>query len=242
MEKSVSDAIAYRRSTRVYKPIDIDTEKVKQCIQNAALAPNSSNLQLWEFYHITDSDKLKAISKACFNQNAAKTANQMLVIVTRKDLWKQRAKANISFLEAAFGKTELTEKLQKRKQQAINYYKKIIPTIYWDFLGIFGFIKYVIFQIVGLFRPIYRQTRLSDMRIVAHKSAALAAENFMLGMAAIGYDTCPMEGSDTLMIRRILNLPYGAEINMVIGCGIRDDSGIYGPRFRVPFETVYFKI
>lgn len=100
----------------------------------------------------------------------------------------------------------------------------------------------MIFQLVGLFRPIYRQTRLSDMRIVAHKSAALAAENFMLGMAAIGYDTCPMEGSDTLMIRRILNLPHGAEINMVIGCGIRDDSGIYGPRFRVPFEAVYFKI
>lgn len=242
MEKSVADAIAYRRSTRVYKPIDIDTEKVQQCVKNATLAPNSSNLQLWEFYHITDTDKLKAISKACFNQNAAKTANQMLVIVTRKDLWKQRANANISFLESAFGNTDLTEKLQKRKQQAINYYKKLIPTIYWDFLGIFGFIKYLVFQLVGLFRPIYRQARQSDMRIVAHKSAALAAENFMLGMAAIGYDTCPMEGSDTLRVKRILKLPAGAEINMIIGCGIRDDAGIYGPRFRVPFEEVYFRI
>lgn len=242
MEKSVSDAIAYRRSTRVYQPVSIDTEKVQQCIQNATLAPNSSNLQLWEFYHITDAGTLKSIAKACFNQNAAKTANQMLVIVTRKDLWKQRAKANITFLEATFGNAELTEKLQKSKHQAINYYNKLIPTIYWDFLGIFGFIKHIIFQIVGLFRPIYRQTRQSDMRIVAHKSAALAAENFMLSMAAIGYDTCPMEGSDTLLVKRILNLPRGAEINMVIGCGIRDDAGIYGPRFRVPFKEVYFKI
>ena len=31
------------------------------------------------------------------------------------------------------------------------------------------------------------------MRIVAHKSAGLAAQNFMISMAAIGYDTCPME-------------------------------------------------
>jgi len=84
--------------------------------------------------------------------------------------------------------------------------------------------------------------RQSDMRIVAHKSAGLAAENFMVSMAAIGYDTCPMEGSDTLRVKKILNLPSGAEINMVIGCGIREEKGIYGPRFRVPFEEVYFNV
>ncbi|PIX09665.1 MAG: nitroreductase family protein, partial [Flavobacteriaceae bacterium CG_4_8_14_3_um_filter_34_10] len=104
------------------------------------------------------------------------------------------------------------------------------------------FLKYILFQVVGLFRPIYRQTRLSDMRIVAHKSAALAAQNFMISMAAIGYDTCPMEGSDTLKIKKILHLPSSAEINMVIGCGIRDEKGIYGSRFRVPFEEVYHRI
>ena len=88
----------------------------------------------------------------------------------------------------------------------------------------------------------YKQVRNSDMRIVAHKSAGLAAQNFMLSMAAIGYDTCPMEGSDTNMVKRMLGLPYGAEITMVIGCGVRDENGIYGPRFRVPFEEVYKKV
>jgi nitroreductase len=125
---------------------------------------------------------------------------------------------------------------------ASDYYSKLIPTLYTDFLGILGLLKYLVFQIVGLFRPIYRQTRLSDMRIVAHKSAGLAAQNFMISMAAIGYDTCPMEGSDTLRVKRILNLPRGAEINMVIGCGIRDDKGVYGPRFRVPFDEIYFEV
>jgi len=80
------------------------------------------------------------------------------------------------------------------------------------------------------------------MRIVAHKTAGLAAENFMVSMAAIGYDTCPMEGIDSLRIKRILNLPSSAEITMVIGCGIRDDKGVYGPRFRVPFDEVYYEI
>ena len=47
MEKTVSEAIAYRRSTRVYKNDNIDTRKVKECLVNASLAPTSSNLQLW---------------------------------------------------------------------------------------------------------------------------------------------------------------------------------------------------
>lgn len=130
----------------------------------------------------------------------------------------------------------------RRKKMVTNYYGKIIPTLYGDFLGILGAIKYMIFQFVGLFRPVYRQTRWSDLRVVAHKSAALAAQNFMISMAAVGYDTCPMEGSDTLRIKKILNLPRGAEINMVISCGIRKPEGIYGERFRVPFEEVYIKV
>lgn len=242
MEKTVSDAIAYRRSTRVYKDDDIDTEKVKQCLVNASLAPTSSNLQLWEFYHITDTDKLKKLAEACFNQSAAKTAKQLVVVVTRKDLWRKRAQANIAFLNKVYDKDGLSERDLKRKKMATNYYNKLIPTIYTDFLGILGYIKFIVFQIIGIFKPIYRQTRLSDMRIVAHKSAGLAAQNFMTSMAAIGYDTCPMEGSDTLRVKQILDLPRGAEINMVISCGIRDDKGIYGPRFRVPFETIYFEV
>ena len=242
MEKTVSEAIAYRRSTRVYKNDNIDTSKVKECLVNASLAPTSSNLQLWEFYHVTNQEKLKQLAEACFNQSAAKTAKQLVVIVARKDLWRKRALANIDFLNKVYDKDDLSERDLKRKKMATNYYRKLIPTIYTDFLGVLGYIKFLIFQIIGLFKPIYRQTRLSDMRIVAHKSAGLAAQNFMTSMAAIGYDTCPMEGSDTLRVKQILGLPGGAEINMIISCGIRDDQGIYGPRFRVPFESVYFEI
>jgi nitroreductase len=103
-------------------------------------------------------------------------------------------------------------------------------------------IKFITFQIIGLFKPIYREARQSDMRIVAHKSAGLAAQNFMISMAAINYDTCPMEGFDSLRIKKILHLPTSSEINMIIGCGLREEQGVYGERFRIPFEEVYFKI
>ncbi|WP_046758481.1 nitroreductase family protein [Kordia jejudonensis] len=241
-EKTVTEAIQYRRSVRVFdKDIEIDTEKVKNCLKNAVLAPTSSNLQLWEFYHVTDEEVLQQLTKACLDQNAAKTAKQLVVVVARKDLWKQRAKANIGFYEKLFG-NKSKEEYSKREKFAINYYKKLIPAIYPDFLGIYGWLKYAFFNIVGLFRPIYRQVRLSDLRIVAHKSAGLAAQNFMISMAAIEYDTCPMEGSDTLLVKKILKLPRAAEINMIIGCGVRSEKGIYGPQFRVPFETTYKEV
>ncbi|WP_273275486.1 nitroreductase family protein [Maribacter polysiphoniae] len=242
MEKTVTEAITYRRSVRIYKDdVALDDEKVKQCLVNASLAPTSSNMQLWEFYHVTDKTKLKALAKSCFDQPAAKTAQQLVVVVTRKDLWRKRSNANLEFLKKGYG-NKSKEDYSTREKFTLKYYSQLIPTLYMEFLGIFGALKYVFFQTVGLFRPIYRQVRNSDMRIVVHKSAALAAENFMVSMAAIGYDTCPMEGSDTLRVKKILNLPRGAEINMIIGCGLRDDNGVYGPRFRIPFEEVYHKV
>lgn len=242
-EKTVSEAINYRRSVRIFdakKPLN--TSLVKKCIEQASLAPNSSNMQLWEFHHVTSKDVINQISPLCFNQNAAKTAQQLVVFVVRKDLWKKRAKANLAFMDKTFGKNNSKHKQSSREKVARNYYGKIIPFAYADFLGILGWLKYLLIISIGFFKPIYREVRQKDMRIVAHKSTGLAAQNFMTSMAAIGYDTCPMEGSDTWRVKRVLGLPFGAEINMIVSCGIRTEKGVYGERFRVPFEEVYKEI
>ncbi|CAM1334051.1 nitroreductase family protein [Tenacibaculum aestuariivivum] len=240
IEKTVSQAINFRRSVRVFDAKkSIESSIVKKCIEQATLAPNSSNMQLWEFYHITSKDTIAKMAPLCFNQNAAKTAQQLVVFVTRKDVWKKRVKANLAVLDATFGKDTPKEKQTSREKMARTYYGKIIPFTYFDFLGIFGWLKYLIILITGLFRPIYREVRNSDMRIVAHKSTGLAAQNFMLSMAAEGYDTCPMEGADTWRVKRLLNIPRSAEINMIVSCGIRTEKGVYGERFRIPFNEVY---
>ena len=192
-EKSVSQAIAYRRSVRVFKTEAIDAEKVKECIQLATLAPTSSNMQLWEFYHVVSPGIIQEIAKASFDQNAAKTAQQLVIVVARKDLWRKRVRSNIDFLKNQYG-NKPEANYSKREKFALDYYQKIIPTLYFDFLGIIGMIKFLAFQVIGLFKPIYRQARQSDMRIVAQKSAGLAAQNFMISMADINYDTCPMKG------------------------------------------------
>lgn len=232
--------VNYRRSVRVYDAAkELDTEKVKQCIELATLAPNSSNMQLWEFYHIVDAKILKKLSIACLNQNAAKTAKQMVVFVVRKDKWKKRAQQNFDFIDNQF-KNLPKGKFENREKMAKNYYSKLIPTLYSDFLGVLGFFKKYFLASMVFFKPTYREVSFSDVRVVAHKSTALAAQTFMLAMSAENYDTCPMEGFDSRMVKNILNLPSSAEINMIISCGIRDEAkGIYGERFRIPFSEVY---
>ena len=239
MKKEFDKIVRTRRSVRRYKKTDINYDDVKDSIHHASLAPNSSNLQLWEFYHVTSEELMNKISEACFDQPAARTANQFVVIVTRKDLWNKRRLFNINTIKNKTLNT--SDKSLKNKNLALKYYKYLIPTIYKEFFGLLGYFRYINAMIIGLFRPIYRQVTNSDMRVVAHKSSALAAQNFMLSMTSKGYDTCPMEGFDSLRLKRILSLPYSSEINMVISCGIRDDHGVYGKQIRVPFDDVYFK-
>ena len=94
-EKTVSEAIHLRRSIRVYDPEKpIDTKLVKTCIEQASLAPTSSNLQLWEFYHIQSKALLKQVAQTCYNQPAARTAQELVIPVVRLDLWPQRVQAN----------------------------------------------------------------------------------------------------------------------------------------------------
>ena len=237
MEKSVTDAINFRRSVRKFDPNkEIDTEIVKKCIENGVLAPTSSNLQLWEFYHITNKDLLRKVSKICFDQPAASTAKQIVITLVRRDLWKKRANQNIDFFDSK------KQKLSQRQYDLTKkYYTKAVPLVYNDFLGIYSYCKYLLANFLGFFRVMYRQLRNSDTRIVAHKSAALASQNFMISMAGFGYDTCPMEGFDSLKLKKLLKLNSKSEINMVIGCGIRLKEGVYGERFRIPFDDVYFR-
>jgi len=239
---TLEEIINYRRSVRHYKDLPIDSEKVKHCIELATLAPNSSNMQLWEFYHITNPEILKKLSIACLNQESATTAQQLVVFVTRQDLYRKRAKKMIELETQNVLRNSPKEKHDKRIKSWNMYYGYVMPFLYIRFLGILGIVRKIIVNIIGIFRTITYQVSENDMRVVVHKTCALAAQTFMLAMASESYDTCPMEGLDSRKVKRILKLPYGAQINMVVSCGIRDEKGVWGDRMRIPFNEVYQRI
>ena len=239
---TLEEIINYRRSIRHYKNLPIDSEKVKHCIELATLAPNSSNMQLWEFYHITNPETLKKLSVACLNQESATTAQQMVVFVTRQDLYRKRAKEMIELETQNVLKNSPKEKHEKRIKRWKMYYEYVMPFLYARFLGILGIVRKIIMNSIGLFRTITYQVSENDMRVVVHKTCALAAQTFMLAMASESYDTCPMEGLDSRKVKSILKLPYGAEINMIVSCGIREERGVWGDRMRIPFDEVYRQV
>lgn len=241
---NLAEVLNYRRSVRVFdKQKPIDSEKVKECLKLATLAPNSSNMQLWEFYQITQPELLAEISEACLGQTATATASEVVIFVTRQDLYKKRAKFVLAFEKDNIRRNSPEERQEKRIKDRELYYGKVMPFLYARFFGIIGFIRVILAKCIGLFRPMVREVSESDMRVVVHKTCALAAQTFMIAMANEGYDTCPLEGFDSRRIKKLLKLPHGAGINMVIPCGIRKgNKGIWGDRGRVPFDEVYHRI
>ncbi|ATA89710.1 nitroreductase family protein [Capnocytophaga stomatis] len=237
------EVLEFRRAVRDFDSAkSIDPEMVKECLKEAQLAPTSSNMQLWEAYHITDKAVLEKLAKACLSQSAATTAGQMVIFVTRQDLHQKRAK---TVLEVAKQGIQYIPDAQQREQiLKINqwYYGQYMPFVYRRFFGLFGLFRKIMSFVVGFFRPMAKQVSESDMRVVVHKSCGLVAQTFMIAMAEKQYDTCPMEGFDGGQIKKILNLPSGSDINMVVACGIRSEKGVWGNRFRVPFEEQYHRI
>ena len=241
---NLQEVLEFRRSVGVYDEAQkIDTQVVKKCLELSTLAPSSSNMQLYEFYHVIYPETLKKLPVACFDQTAASTAQELVVFVVRQDLYKKRSQAVLQFEKENIRRNSPAERQEKRIKDRELYYGKIMPFLYARFFGILGFFIKLIAVPVSFFRPMMLQVSENDARIVAHKSCGLAAQTFMVAMANEEYDTCPMEGFDSKRVKNILNLPSCSEINMIISCGKRKgNEGIWGERFRVPFDEVYKRI
>jgi nitroreductase len=223
--------IEFRRSNRKFDPaVEVPDDVIRRSLERAVLSPNSSNMQLWEFHWLRSAELRERFVPLCMGQQAARTAKQMVVFVTRKDKWKERAAWNLNKIRET-----ISGEPTPMQKNVLKYYGTVMPILYMeDPLGILGLLRKAMSFCVGLFRPFFRSGGKSMQRVMVHKSCALAAQTFMLSVAAEGFHTCPMEGFDAVRVRKALGLPRGAEINMIISVGKGTEAGIWGPRFRVP--------
>jgi nitroreductase len=233
------EIVQFRRSNRVFDENTlVPDEVIATALEHAQLSPNSSNMQLWEFYWIASPEKLAEIAPLCLNQSAAKTAKHLVVFVTRRDFYKKRAKWNLENVQKT-----VTGEPNKMQKNQLMYYSKLVPMVYAnDPFGLMTFVRRTISFFGGLTKPFFRLGGKASIRIVTHKSCALAAQTFMLGIAAEGFHSCPLEGFDELRLKHALKLPRKAEINMVVAVGKGTEKGIWGERIRVPSEEVVIKL
>ena len=234
-EGEFEKVVRSRRSVRVYTDEPIPEQIMRRCLQLAVLAPSSSNLQPWEFYWVRDRYKKQQLVQFCLNQPAAATAKELIVCVARLDTWPRNR--NIMLQTLADSNGEIPDAI-------LTYYRKIVPLACGQ--GPFYLLaplKKLGMNLLALRKPMPRgPAGKSDMRVWAHKSTALACENLMLALRAFDFDSCPMEGTDATRIRKLLGLPRGAEICMVISAGKRAENGVYGKQIRFDESLFLFEV
>lgn len=233
-----NEIVEDRRSVRKFDTnYNFDTEVVTRSIERAILSANSSNMQLWEFYRIKSDEAKLDFIEICLGQNAAKTASELVVFVARPDLWKDR----VDKLVAHF-LTYMPDKEERVAKMTYQYYEDWIPSLYDLSDPVVHDENMSLLIAKNNFRPYAKDVFARDVPIIVHKSVALAAQTFMLSIKAEGYDSCPMEGFDSGLLKDYLDLPKAAEVSMVIGVGKGTQSGVYGERFRIPYDDVVFEL
>ena len=227
------EVIEKRRSIRRFTQDPVPEAAMKKAFEAAVLAPNSSNTQTWNFFWVRSEEQKKRLVKNCLDQSAARTAKELVIISADPALWRRSQKPILEYVK------------QVNAPKAIHtYYEKLMPLMYrWGFLNCFAPIKWLLTNLIGIFRPTPRGPySRRDSQEVAIKSAALAAENFVLALSAQGYSTCMMEGFDEIRVLRQLKLSSSSRIVMVIGIGVEAGRGTWGPRFRIPLAEVLREI
>ncbi|MCB0391192.1 MAG: nitroreductase family protein [Bdellovibrionales bacterium] len=228
------DVIKKRRSVRKFTDQKVEATLINKALDAALIAPNSSNMQPWEFYWIQDPLKKQNLIEACFSQNAAKTAQELIFVIARLDTWKRNRKLIL----------EWAHKLKSPPKVLFDYYQKLIPLAYSrDPFYIKDIFSYILTTLVGLFRPTPR-TYFGRARQFegASKSTALACENFMLVLVAQGLACCPMEGFDEKRVKKILKLNRHCHVVMGIGIGYAAEDGVYADQFRISRDLVVKKL
>jgi len=80
LNMEVFECISTRRSIRQYLDIPIEWDKVGTILEAGRLAPNSGNIQDWNFIVVQDEDKRKAIAEASLRQHWMSKAPVYIIV------------------------------------------------------------------------------------------------------------------------------------------------------------------
>jgi nitroreductase len=103
IDQSLSTVIRERRSVRKYDPnFKISKEEIEDILNEAILAPSSSNLQPWQFIVIQDQETKKELRAIANNQEQVETSSAVIAVIGDKEMYKNVEKVYHSAHEAGF--------------------------------------------------------------------------------------------------------------------------------------------
>ncbi len=216
--------VCSRRSVRAFMSEPIPDAVIDACLDLALQAPNSHNLEPWQFIDVCDPKKRARLRHLCLNQAQALQAARLIVCIARPDFWRMGRQMMMDVI------TQYAEDpiVAPNMEQLRLKYRYLIPIYFEDGpLHVLAPLKRLMNGMIGLFRTHWRfDTGRSGQVLWATRTTALACQNLMLALRAAGYDSCPMEGFDEPRVKRLLKLPRAARVVMVIAAGKRAEGGV----------------
>jgi nitroreductase len=217
-----------RRAVRHFDDRPIADDVVRAVLAEALLAPSSGNAQPYEFHWVRDRDLRRTVASACNVQQAAATAATLIVVaagahIAGATMGRMRAHVESSPL--------LSAETRAYHVRRLNTFARFLRFAPWPCCGAAHSLVTLLCPALGLL-----PFGAAGLRHWTARSAIYAAQNLLLAATAYGLDSCPMEGFNAARVTRLLALPRGTVIPIVIGLGYRAPEARVEPRWRRSFE------
>jgi len=214
----------HRRAIRKFNPTSIPEEDIQEVLAEAMLAPSSGNLQPYQLHWIRNVNLKAGIAKACHGQQAASTAAEIIVIAASPAIAKHTVADQLAYVE---GSTSLESKSKAYYRKQMGMFNKVLG------IGASAFWTPLIY-IASLIRPSLSLLPIGNIgsRNWAARNALFAAQTIMLAAASKEIDSCPMEGFSASKVAKLLKLPRGTVVPIVIALGYRASDARVEARWR----------
>jgi nitroreductase len=218
--------VSSRRAIRDFDGRPLNESVVREVLTEALKAPSSGNIQPYQFHWVKDSALKAKVASACNSQRAASSASALVVVVSSKQI----AEKSLAELEAELPRLGLDEKgnaYHSKGHVTLRRFLRFAPLVLLEPL----------LSLAAWFAPVLTLLPFgpSGMRHWFTRNSIYAVQALLLGAAARGLDTCPMEGFNAVAVARLLKLPRGSVIPVVIALGYRQANARVEPQQRRSF-------
>jgi nitroreductase len=217
---------AHRRAVRDFDGREVPEADVRAVLAEAMLAPSSGNLQPYQLHWVRSAALRGALAEACAGQRAARTAGALVVVVARPELASATLRAFEAQLDDAVDLPAPSLAWHRAESEKFAGFLRWAPLLA---LGSVRVLLSALFPAYSLL-PLGR----AGLRQWAARSSVYAAQTLLLAASARGLDSCPMEGFDARKLARLLGLPRGSVVPVVVALGYRAADARVEARWRRP--------
>lgn len=212
--KSFEDILAFRYACKRFSEEEVSKEDIDTILRAGILAPSSCGIEQFRFVAVESKEAVASLPEFCMKQGTARTANKAIIVLAGK--------------KATVGPgSEVYSWHASERAQILN---QILPAE-----------KQVTPEFVQERFDFFCDMEADKFTAWSKANSYLAAMNIMNQAAALGIDSCPIEGFDQGKFFELYpQYEAGYDVALVITLGYRDEEP--QARIRLDFDQMVTRI